>query len=223
MHLQKCLTLGVHIKPRAMFSFPWLAGEPRRHILWWYYQRYLYIRSLDKPQNNTLHHSVGIFLLLHRLLLHTMGRNCHLQIQFRNFRICAWIRLPHMMNRWLRNQDSQIHSITNFYSFDLYISKKSYSHSTGLNWFRLGNIVHPVRSPFDYLIYPYYPAYHPFCYHFVISVDNKGGELQWIIALLFYQNNGQFQKVLRQWREKRPLRLSSSFFIPLSHRAVFFS
>ena len=99
----------------------------------------------------------------------------------------------------------------------------NHSHSTGLNWFRLVNIVHPVRSPFDYLIYPYYPAYHPFCYHFVISVDNKGGELQWIIALLFYQNNGQFQKVLRQWREKRPLRLSSSFFIPLSHRAVFFS
>jgi len=25
------------------------------------------------------------------------------------------------------------------------------------------------------LIYPYYPAYHPFCYHFVISVDNSGG------------------------------------------------
>ena len=41
----------------------------------------------------------------------------------------------------------------------------------------LGIVVRPVRSSFDYLIYPHYPAYHPFCYRFVISVDNRGGEL----------------------------------------------
>ena len=49
-----------------------------------------------------------------------------------------------------------------------------YSYSTGLNQFCLGNIARPVRSPFDNLIYPYYPAYHPFRYHFVIRVDNSG-------------------------------------------------
>jgi hypothetical protein len=74
-----------------------------------------------------------------------------------------------------------------------------YFHSTGLNWFRLGNIVCPVYRSFDYLIYPYYPAYHPFCYHFVISVDNREGELLRIIALLLYQNTTQFQDAFRKY------------------------
>ena len=39
--------------------------------------------------------------------------------------------------------------------------------------YRLGNIVRPVCGSFDYLIYPYNPAYHPSRYHFVISVDNR--------------------------------------------------
>ena len=77
--------------------------------------------------------------------------------------------------------------------------KTHYSHSTGLNWFRLGNIVRPVRSSSDYLIYPYYPACHPSCYHFVISVDNREGELLRIIALLLYQNTTQFQDALRKY------------------------
>ena len=76
---------------------------------------------------------------------------------------------------------------------------RNYSHSTGLNWFRLGNIVCPVYRSFDYLIYPYYPAYHPFCYHFVISVDNREGELLRIIALLLYQNTTQFQDAFRKY------------------------
>ena len=48
-------------------------------------------------------------------------------------------------------------------------------------------------------MYPYDPAYHPFCYHFVISVDNRGGELLRIIALLLYKNIAQYQDALRKF------------------------
>lgn len=51
--------------------------------------------------------------------------------------------------------------------------ESNYSHSTGLNWFRLGIIICLVHCSFDHLIYPYYPCYYPFCYHFIISIDNK--------------------------------------------------
>ena len=47
-------------------------------------------------------------------------------------------------------------------------------------------MVRPVRGSFDYLVYPYYPAYHPSRSHFVISVDNSGAELLWIIVRLLY-------------------------------------
>ena len=49
----------------------------------------------------------------------------------------------------------------------------SYSYSTGLKQFRSENIARPIRSPFNYLICPYFPAYHPFCYHFIIRADNR--------------------------------------------------
>lgn len=50
----------------------------------------------------------------------------------------------------------------------------NHSHPTGFNGFRLGSMARPVRGSFDYLMYPQYPAYHPSCYHSVISADNNG-------------------------------------------------
>ena len=50
-----------------------------------------------------------------------------------------------------------------------------YSHSIALKQFRVGIIICTICGSFDYLIYPYSPAYIPSCYHFVISVDNRVG------------------------------------------------
>ena len=50
-----------------------------------------------------------------------------------------------------------------------------YSHSIALKQFRVGIIICTICGVFDYLIYPYSPAYIPSCYHFVISVDNSKG------------------------------------------------
>ena len=51
----------------------------------------------------------------------------------------------------------------------------SYSHSIAPKQFRVGIIICTICGSFDYLIYPYSPAYIPSCYHFVISVDNSKG------------------------------------------------
>jgi hypothetical protein len=48
-----------------------------------------------------------------------------------------------------------------------------YSHSIAPKQFRVGIIICTICGSFDYLIYPYSPAYIPSCYHFVISVDNS--------------------------------------------------
>ena len=57
----------------------------------------------------------------------------------------------------------------------------NYSHSIALKQFRVGIIICTICGSFDYLIYPYSPAYIPSCYHFVISVDNRVGiQLCWI-------------------------------------------
>lgn len=58
-------------------------------------------------------------------------------------------------------------------TFRTYLNIGSHSHSTGVNRICLGIIICPICSPFGYLIYPYYPAYHRFCYHFVINGDNR--------------------------------------------------
>jgi hypothetical protein len=50
-----------------------------------------------------------------------------------------------------------------------------YSHSIAPKQFRVGIIICTICGSFDYLIYPYSPAYIPSCYHFVISVDNSKG------------------------------------------------
>ena len=56
-----------------------------------------------------------------------------------------------------------------------------YSISIALKQFRVGIIICTICGSFDYLIYPYSPAYIPSCYHFVISVDNsKGIQPCWI-------------------------------------------
>ena len=58
----------------------------------------------------------------------------------------------------------------------IYNSKlEIYSHSIAPKQFRLGIIICTICGSFDYLIYPYSPAYIPSCYHFVISVDNSKG------------------------------------------------
>lgn len=47
-------------------------------------------------------------------------------------------------------------------SFDIYTVKESdsnYSHSTKPNQFCLEIILCRIRGAFDYLMYPYYPAY----------------------------------------------------------------
>ena len=48
-----------------------------------------------------------------------------------------------------------------------------HSHSTDIKQFWLGIILCRVYVSFDYLMYPYYPAYSTPCYHFVIGVDNR--------------------------------------------------
>lgn len=44
-----------------------------------------------------------------------------------------------------------------------------------------------ISCSFDYLIYPYYPAYTMGCYQFVISSDNKG--VASLFVLLVYECN----------------------------------
>ena len=48
-----------------------------------------------------------------------------------------------------------------------------YSHSTKPNQFCLDIILCRIRGAFDYLMYPYYPAYMGDCYQFVIGADNS--------------------------------------------------
>ena len=54
-----------------------------------------------------------------------------------------------------------------------YLINLFYSHSIALKQFRVGIIICTICGVFDYLIYPYSPAYIPSCYNFVISVDNS--------------------------------------------------
>lgn len=58
-----------------------------------------------------------------------------------------------------------------------------YSHSIATKQFCLPNIVRAICVAFDYLIDPYYPAYQPSHYRFVITVDN-GRQRLWINTLL---------------------------------------
>ena len=53
--------------------------------------------------------------------------------------------------------------------------RKSCIMTIALKQFRVGVIICTICGSFEYLIYPYSPAYIPSCYHFVISVDNSKG------------------------------------------------
>lgn len=60
-----------------------------------------------------------------------------------------------------------------------------------------------TTNQFCYLMYPYYPAYMGYCYHFVIAVDNT--------CLVIVDNSNMFQFKLEAFL------LRKTFLLPLFH------
>ena len=67
--------------------------------------------------------------------------------------------------------------------YKAFLTPCHHSQSTAIKQFCLPNIVRAICVAFDYLIDPYYPAYHPSYYRFVIGVDNGRFRL-WINTMI---------------------------------------
>ena len=79
-----------------------------------------------------------------------------------------------------------------------------YSNSTITNQFCLEIICCRVCFSFDFLIYPYYPAYMGWCYQFVIGIDNKCPVTANNIVIII---------MLINWASNNPWTLNSLFIL----------